>query len=127
MGAAGEVRISSTARADYARAAAIVLAGGDHAGRVYELAGDESFTLAELAAMVAKTLGGPMAYQNLTQEAFRSAILAADLLEIVARVQSDTNTGVARLVACFNRLSRPLRGTVTSRHSVPPLAAADAN
>ena len=54
MGAAGEGRNSSAARADYAGAAATVLAGGDHAGRIYELAGDASFTLAELVAVVAE-------------------------------------------------------------------------
>ena len=65
-GAAGEGRISSAARADYARAAAAVLAGGEHAGRTYELAGDASFTLAEFVAAVADASGKPIAYQNMT-------------------------------------------------------------
>jgi NAD(P)H dehydrogenase (quinone) len=96
MGAAGEGRISSAARADYARAAATVLAGGDHAGRIYELAGDASFTLAELVAVVAEASGKPMVYQNMATEAFRLAVVDAGLPEIVARILSDTDAGVAK-------------------------------
>jgi len=96
MGAAGDGRISSAARADYARAAASVLAGGDHAGRIYELAGDASFTLAELVAVVAEASGKLMAYQNMTPEEFRSVALQAGAPEIVARILSDTDAGVAK-------------------------------
>jgi NAD(P)H dehydrogenase (quinone) len=96
IGAAGDGRISSAARADYASAAATVLVGGDHAGRIYELAGDASFTLAELVAVVAEASGKPMAYQNMTPEEFRSAALQAGAPEIVARILSDTDAGVAK-------------------------------
>jgi len=95
MGAAGEGRISSAARADYARAAATVLAGGEHAGRIYELAGDAAFTLAELVAVVAAASGKPMAYQDMQPEDFRAAVLEAGAPEIVARILSDTDAGVA--------------------------------
>ncbi|MGH6647375.1 SDR family oxidoreductase [Aquabacterium sp.] len=122
MGAAGDGRISSAARADYARAAATVLAGGNHAGRIYELAGDASFTLAELAAVVAKASGRPMTYQNLTQEAFRSSVLGAGLPEIVARILSDTDAGVAKgalfddggaLARLIGRSITPFQATIT--------------
>ena len=85
MGAAGEGRISSAARADYARAAATVLAGGDHASRTYELAGDASFTLAELVAVAAEASGKPIAYRNMAPEEFRSAALQAGAPEMLAR------------------------------------------
>jgi NAD(P)H dehydrogenase (quinone) len=94
-GAAGEGRISSAARADYARAAAVVLAGGDHAGRTYELAGDSAFTLAELARVVAAA-GKPVVYEDMTPKAFHAAALAAGMPEVVARIVSDTDAGVAR-------------------------------
>ena len=45
LGSAGDGRISSAARADYAAAAAAVLLADDQAGKVYELAGDEAYTL----------------------------------------------------------------------------------
>lgn len=96
MGAAGEGRMSSAARADYARAAAAVLAGDDHAGRTYELAGDASFTLAELVAVVAAASGKLMTYQNMTPEEFNAAVLKAGAPEIVARILSDTDAGVAK-------------------------------
>jgi uncharacterized protein YbjT (DUF2867 family) len=38
------------ARGDYAEAAAAVLTSDNQAGRVYELAGDNSYSLTELAA-----------------------------------------------------------------------------
>lgn len=67
IGAAAEGRISAAARADYALAAATVLAGEEHAGRIYELAGDASFALAQLAAVVSEASGKPIVYQNMTR------------------------------------------------------------
>ena len=122
IGAAGDGRISSAARADYASAAATVLAGGDHAGRTYELAGDASFTLAELVAVVAEASGKPMAYQNMTPEEFRPAALQAGAPEIVARILSDTDAGVAKgalfdnggeLARLIGRPTTPFQTTIT--------------
>jgi NAD(P)H dehydrogenase (quinone) len=49
LGSTGDGLISSASRADYAEAAAAVLAAEeDQAGRTYELAGDKAFTMAEL-------------------------------------------------------------------------------
>src|SRR5690606_22536687 len=47
MGCAGEGRISSAARRDYAEAAAAVITSEGQAGRTYELAGDDAYTLAD--------------------------------------------------------------------------------
>ena len=58
LGAAGDGRISSAARADFAAAAAAVLASHDNqAGEIYELAGDTSYTLAEFAAEISRQSG----------------------------------------------------------------------
>ncbi|GBQ25096.1 SDR family oxidoreductase [Gluconacetobacter sacchari] len=121
MGAAGEGRISSAARADYARAAAAVLAGGEHAGRIYELAGDTSFTLADFAALAAEISGRAIGYRNMDAEAFRAAVLAAGVPEIFAKILSDTDAGVARgalfdeggeLARLIGRPTTPLRDTL---------------
>jgi NAD(P)H dehydrogenase (quinone) len=96
LGASGEGRISSAARADYARAAAVVLAGGDHAGRTYELAGDASYTLAAFVAAVADASGKPLPYRNMNPEEYRTALLGAGVPEIFARILSDTDAGVAK-------------------------------
>jgi NAD(P)H dehydrogenase (quinone) len=95
MGSAGHGRVSSASRADYARAAAAILIGDNHAGRVYELAGDQSFTLAELVAAVAEA-GKAIAYRNMTPEEFRQAVLDAGLPEMVAKILSDTDAGVEK-------------------------------
>lgn len=122
MGAAGNGRISSAARADYARAAATVLAGGGCAGRIYELAGDASFTLAELVALVAEASGKPMAYQNMTPEEFGSAAVQSGATEMLARILSDTDAGVAKgalfdnrgqLARLIGRPTTPFQTTIT--------------
>ena len=95
-GAAGEGRVSSAARADYAKAAAAVLAGGDHAGRIYELAGDASFTLAELVAVVTEASGKPIAYRNMAAEEYRTAAMTAGIPEMFAMVLSDTDAGIEK-------------------------------
>ncbi|GAJ30128.1 putative nucleoside-diphosphate-sugar epimerase [Acidomonas methanolica] len=96
IGAAGDGRISSAARADYARAAAAVLASGDHAGRIYELAGDTSFTLTDFAAAVSEISGNAIDYRNMDAEEFRAAALAAGVPDIFAKILTDTDAGVAQ-------------------------------
>ena len=67
IGSAGEGRIASAARADYADAAVAVLTTPGHDGKTYELAGDDSFSLTELAAEVSKQTGKPIAYTDMPQ------------------------------------------------------------
>lgn len=121
-GAAGDGRISSAARADYARAAAAVLTGDDHAGRTYELAGDAAFTLADLAAVVREASGKPLVYQNMSPEAFHSVALEAGLPQLVATILSDTDAGVAQgalfddggtLRQLIGRPTTPFQQTIT--------------
>lgn len=121
LGAAGEGRISAAARADYARAAAAVLAGDDHGGRTYELAGDTAFTLAEFVAAAAETSGKPIVYRNMTAADFRAAALKAGVPETMATIVSDTDAGVARgalfddggdLARLIGRPTTPFRATL---------------
>lgn len=123
LGAAGDGRTSAAARADYARAAAAVLATDGHAGQMYELAGDASFTLSDLAALVAEASGRPMTYHNMTAEQFRSASLDAGIPEIFAKILSDTDAGVAKgalldesgtLARLIGRPTAPIRSTITA-------------
>src|SRR3954452_20656237 len=69
FGAAGDGKISAAPRADYAEAAASVLAGEGHEGKVYELGG-AAFTLAELAAEISRQSGRPVTYTNLPQDKY---------------------------------------------------------
>ncbi|PTN07876.1 SDR family oxidoreductase [Mangrovibacterium marinum] len=70
IGSAGEGKISSAARADYAEAAVVVLTSEDQEGKVYELAGDNAYTLSELAGEISRQTGKDMPYKNLPEESY---------------------------------------------------------
>jgi len=95
-GCAGEGRISSAARVDYAEAAAVVLTGENQAGRVYELAGDTAYTLAELATEISRQSGKNIRYANLTEAEYKNVLVKAGLPEAVAALYADSDTGVSK-------------------------------
>jgi NAD(P)H dehydrogenase (quinone) len=96
LGSAGDGRIASAARANYAEAAVAVLTGGDQAGRVYELAGDTSYTLAELAAEIALQSGKTVAYQNLPAADFEAALINAGLPQGLATLLAESDVGASK-------------------------------
>ena len=96
LGSAGEGRIASAARQDYAEAAAAVLTKSNQAGFVYELAGDESYTLAEFAQEIARQFGKNVAYQNLPEAEFKSALVSAGLPESIATLLSESDVGASK-------------------------------
>lgn len=96
IGAAGEGKIASATRADYAAAAARVLREEGHAGKVYELAGDSSWTLSELAALLSKASGKEVVYQNLSQADFASALKSAGLPDGLAEMLADSDVGASK-------------------------------
>ncbi len=95
IGAAGDAKISSAARADYAEAAAVALTQSGHEGKTYELAGDEAYTLAELAAEVGKQLGKPISYINLTEDEYAAKLAGFGLPEPVAKVYAHFDAATA--------------------------------
>lgn len=95
-GCAGEGRIASAARADYAEAAAAVLTADNQAGRIYELAGDTAYTLAELAAEVSRQSGKNIGYMNLPEAEYKKVLVQAGLPEAVAALIADSDTGVSK-------------------------------
>jgi len=96
LGSAGEGHIASAARLDYAEAAAAVLTKSNQAGLVYELAGDESYTLAEFAQEIARQFGKNVAYQNLPEAEFKSALVSAGLPESIATLLSESDVGASK-------------------------------
>ena len=86
MGAAGGGKTSSAARADYAEADAAVLTSEGHAGKVYELAGDESYTMTDLAAVLSDVSGKTVKYMNLPAGEYQAALVKAGLPAFVAQM-----------------------------------------
>lgn len=97
LGSAGDGRISSAARADYADAAAAALASRDDlSGSVYELAGDGSYTLADFAAELSRRSGKRIEYRNLPEAEFRAALIKIGLPEAIAQLLANSDAGAAK-------------------------------
>lgn len=96
IGSVGEGRIASAARQDYAEAAAVALTQENQAGKVYELAGDDSYTLTEFSAEIARQSGKPVVYQDLSEADFRQALIGAGLPEGFATLLADSDAGAAK-------------------------------
>jgi NAD(P)H dehydrogenase (quinone) len=95
-GCAGEGRIASAARADYAEAAAAVLTAENQAGRVYELAGDTAYTLAELAVEISRQSGKKIGYVNMSEAEYKKVLVKAGLPEAYAALMADSDTGISK-------------------------------
>ena len=83
------------ARADYAAAAAAVLTGDGHAGRTYELAADEAFTLADLAAEISRQTGRQIPYRDLSEADYAAALAGFGLPEAAARAYAGFDAAAA--------------------------------
>jgi len=96
LGDSGDGLISSAARADYAEAAAAVLTEGEHAGRIYELAGDTAYTLTDFAAEVARQSGKAVVYRDMSEVEYKAVLVGVGLPEPVADLIADSGTGAAK-------------------------------
>ncbi|ELY5938213.1 SDR family oxidoreductase [Cronobacter malonaticus] len=96
IGSAGDGKIASASRQDYAEAAAKVLTLDNQAGRVYELAGDHAWTLRDLTALLSKETGKTVAYQNLSETDFAAALTGAGLPEGFAKLLADSDVGASK-------------------------------
>ena len=96
IGAAGEGKIASATRADYAAAAARVISEEGHAGKVYELAGDHAWTLGELVAELSRQSGKNVVYQNLSEADFAAALKGFGLPAGLADMLADSDVGASK-------------------------------
>ena len=96
IGSAGDGKIASATRADYAAAAAKVMTLENQAGKIYELAGDAGWTLTELTAELTKQSGKTVVYQNLSEADFKAALLGAGLPEGLAALLANSDAGASK-------------------------------
>lgn len=120
VAAAGQGRISSASRADYAAAAVAVLTGEGHENKTYELGGDEAWSFAEYAAELSRQTGREIVYTPVTPEALTGILAGAGVPEPLAAVLAGVDVSIEKgeLVVDSGDLSR-LAGRPTT-----PLAEA---
>ncbi|THA72868.1 SDR family oxidoreductase [Streptomyces sp. A0958] len=120
---AGEGRIASATRDDYAAAAAAVLAGEGHLNRAYELSGDTAWSYAEYAAQVAKATGKEIAHRDVPAAAHQEILTGAGVPEGFAAILVDVDEAVRRgrlagtsgeLARLIGRPTTPLADTVAA-------------
>jgi NAD(P)H dehydrogenase (quinone) len=85
IGSAGAGKLATAARADYAEAIVSVLTSNGHSGQIYELAGDEAWTLSDLAAEISKQSGKDIPYVNLSENEYAQALAGFGLPEALAK------------------------------------------
>lgn len=96
IGSAGDGKISSAAREDYAEAAAVVLTGKGHEGKRYELAGDVAYTLKDLAAEISRQTGKDIPYNNLSEEEYAGVLKSVGVPEGFAQAIAGWDIGVSK-------------------------------
>ena len=77
----GAGRVASASRKDYADAAAAVIVGEGHEGKVYELSGDHAWTQDELAAAISAVTGKEVSYRRVDTDEHAAILTAAGLDE----------------------------------------------
>jgi NAD(P)H dehydrogenase (quinone) len=115
IGSAGEGKIASASRTDFAEAAAVVLTSDGHQGKVYELAGDKAYTLKELAAEVYKQTGKDIPYNNLPEADYASILTNIGLPEGLATAIAGWDTAASKndLFDDSHQLSKLIGRTTT--------------
>ncbi|MFD7058028.1 SDR family oxidoreductase [Streptomyces sp. NPDC059906] len=118
--AAGEGRISSASRADYAAAAVAVLTGEGHENTAYELGGDEAWSFAEYAAELSRQTGREIVYKPVSVEDYAAVLAQAGVPEPMPGILAGVEAGIEKgeLIVSTGDLSR-LAGRPTT-----PLAEA---
>ena len=120
VGAGGEGRVSVALRREYGEAAAAVLTGTGHEGKVYELGG-EAVTLTQVAAEISQALGVDIAYTDVPVETLRGILEGAGLPAPAAEVFADVDRAIsagelqvdpADLTALLGRPATPARDAV---------------
>jgi NAD(P)H dehydrogenase (quinone) len=116
IGSSQDGRFASASRADYAAAAVAVLTEPISGSKTYELAGDKSFSMAELAAEVTRQIGRDLPYRNLSGEEYAAVLRGSGLPQSVIDVIIDADSKATRgdLDSASRDLSRLINRPTTT-------------
>lgn len=96
LGSAGDAKISSAARADFADAAVAAVTGKGHEGKTYELAGDSSWTLNDLASEISRQTGKTIPYRNLPEPEYAKVLEGFDIPKPIAGAIAGWDTAASK-------------------------------
>lgn len=96
LGSAGDGKISSAARKDYAAAAVVVLTSEGHQGKVYELAGDNAYLLTDLAAEISRQTGKDIPYKNLPETEYAAILTNFGVPQAFAQAIANWDVSVSK-------------------------------
>jgi NAD(P)H dehydrogenase (quinone) len=91
IGSSEDGRFASASRADYAAAAVAVLTQPVSRSKTYELAGDQSFSMTELASEVPRQIGRDIPYRNLPGEDYAAILFGLGLPQMTVDVIVDAD------------------------------------
>lgn len=114
--AAGEGRLATAARADYAAAAVAVLTGEGHENTTYELSGDTAWSFAEYAAELSRQTGRQIPYTPVPVDVYTGILTGVGMPEPLAVVFAGVDAAIERgeLAVTTGDLSR-----LTGRPTTP--------
>lgn len=118
IGSARDGKISSATREDYAEAIAETIINDDHTGKTYELAGDQTYTMQDLAAEVSKQTGKNIEFVNLPEEEYAQKLQEIGLPEGMAKAFASLDYSASKhdLYNEDHMLSKLINRPTTSLH-----------
>lgn len=122
--AAPDSRLATATRDDYAAAATAVLAEQGHENTVYELSGDEAWSLQAYTAEVSRQSGKDIAYRQVSTGEYREMLIDGGLPEAMLAAFTETEQAIDRgelatvtgdLRRLIGRPSTPLAAVIQDR------------
>ncbi|MFC9248294.1 SDR family oxidoreductase [Streptomyces sp. NPDC057136] len=94
--AAGQGRVASAARTDYAAAAVAALTGEGHAYKTYELSGDTAWSFAEYADEIGTQTGKEITYTPIAVGTYRAMLIGLEMPEPLAAMVAGVDQAIAQ-------------------------------
>ncbi|MEU9059230.1 SDR family oxidoreductase [Streptomyces sp. NPDC048430] len=121
--AAGQGRVASAARADYAAAAVAVLTGEGHAYKTYELSGDTAWSFAEYADEIGRQTGKEVTYTPVAVGTYSAMLTGLGIPEPVAEMIAGVDQAIEHgelgvidgvLSGLINRPTTPIADSISA-------------